>query len=241
MFTGKMEIGSRSDMESFARSSGATVGRSVTKNTDYLVIGKRVGATKLKKAEKHGVKILTEEEFLGAARNDVDSLEDYIQGLVKKGFDITYSSNEGDGFQATFEVDYPEDAASVGEALLCHARVSEVVKKRMKMAQGISYRSRTLKNLSKGFSPLVEGDESRGWSRSVDLSKFARNFRAISDDAVISGTVIVNDLKQCIEDLGVLAIHDKPLEESVIVVHVVGGAHKKSGRLQGFILERVWT
>jgi len=39
------------------------VGSAISKNTDYLVVGENAGS-KLKEAEKLGVKILTEDEFL---------------------------------------------------------------------------------------------------------------------------------------------------------------------------------
>ncbi|EOF9313019.1 BRCT domain-containing protein [Vibrio fluvialis] len=64
VFTGTMVQGSRSDMEKQAKSLGATVGKSVTGKTTYLVAGDKVGETKINAARSKGVKVLTEQEYL---------------------------------------------------------------------------------------------------------------------------------------------------------------------------------
>jgi DNA ligase (NAD+) len=64
VFTGTMQKGSRDDMETNARRLGAKVSGSVSSKTDYLVCGANTGAAKTTAAEKHGVKILTEDEYL---------------------------------------------------------------------------------------------------------------------------------------------------------------------------------
>lgn len=64
VFTGAMESGARSDMEAQARALGANVGGSVSSKTDLLVCGAKVGATKIQKAEKHGVRVISEAEYL---------------------------------------------------------------------------------------------------------------------------------------------------------------------------------
>lgn len=63
VFTGSMVTGKRGDMEKEAKSLGASVGKSITGKTDILVTGLKVGASKMEKAEKLGVKILTEEAY----------------------------------------------------------------------------------------------------------------------------------------------------------------------------------
>ncbi|MDX1535466.1 MAG: NAD-dependent DNA ligase LigA [Candidatus Spechtbacterales bacterium] len=63
VFTGSMEEMPRSDAESRVRELGGNPSNSVSKNTDYVVIGKNPGS-KYEKAKELGVKILTEEEFL---------------------------------------------------------------------------------------------------------------------------------------------------------------------------------
>jgi DNA ligase (NAD+) len=46
------------------RELGGTFQASIAKDTTYLVAGGKVGASKLKKAQAYGTKILTEEAFL---------------------------------------------------------------------------------------------------------------------------------------------------------------------------------
>ena len=43
---------------------GGKFQKSISKTTDFLVIGEKVGATKIEKAKKLGVKILEEDDFL---------------------------------------------------------------------------------------------------------------------------------------------------------------------------------
>lgn len=63
VFTGKMERGSREDMQDLARKMGAHVQTAVSGKTDFLVCGENVGAKKIEKAEKTGTRILSEDEF----------------------------------------------------------------------------------------------------------------------------------------------------------------------------------
>lgn len=64
VFTGAMSGGSRADMEKQAKNLGANVGKSITGKTDMLVTGAKVGASKMAKAEKLGVQILPESDYL---------------------------------------------------------------------------------------------------------------------------------------------------------------------------------
>jgi len=63
VFTGTMKSDKRANLEILLKSFGGKVGSAISKNTDYLVVGENAGS-KLKEAEKLGVKILTEDEFL---------------------------------------------------------------------------------------------------------------------------------------------------------------------------------
>ena len=63
VFTGKMLRGSREEMQNHARKLGAIVQTSVSGATDILVCGAKVGASKLEKASRLGVDIISEEDY----------------------------------------------------------------------------------------------------------------------------------------------------------------------------------
>ena len=54
---------SRPQMEEIVKKHGGKVSGSVSKNTDYLIVGENAGS-KLTKAQQLGIKILSEEELL---------------------------------------------------------------------------------------------------------------------------------------------------------------------------------
>ena len=64
VFSGSMRRGGRVDMEKQAKMLGAKVGSSVSSKTDFLVIGANVGATKTTAAERYGVTVITEDEYI---------------------------------------------------------------------------------------------------------------------------------------------------------------------------------
>jgi len=61
--TGTLKAFSREEAKKFVESLGGHFTDNLTKKTDYLVVGENPGS-KLEKANKYGIKILTEEEFL---------------------------------------------------------------------------------------------------------------------------------------------------------------------------------
>ncbi len=64
VFTGTMTSGSRKQLEQQAKELGAKVTSAVSSKCDYLVCGAKTGASKLAAAQKHGVQVLSEEEYL---------------------------------------------------------------------------------------------------------------------------------------------------------------------------------
>jgi len=62
--TGTLETMGRDQAAEHIRALGGTFQSSVAKDTTYLVAGANVGASKLKKAESYGTKVINEQEFL---------------------------------------------------------------------------------------------------------------------------------------------------------------------------------
>jgi DNA ligase (NAD+) len=64
VITGELASMSREEAEGLVRSLGGKAAGSVSKNTDFLVVGEKPGGTKMRAAEKHGTRLLGEAEFL---------------------------------------------------------------------------------------------------------------------------------------------------------------------------------
>ncbi len=62
--TGTLETMGRDEAAEKIRVLGGTFQTSVAKDTDYLVVGGKVGASKLKKAERYGTKIINEQQLV---------------------------------------------------------------------------------------------------------------------------------------------------------------------------------
>ncbi|MFA5742967.1 MAG: NAD-dependent DNA ligase LigA [Candidatus Paceibacterota bacterium] len=65
VFTGEMLSLSRNEAKEIVRKEGGDVSEAVSKNTNFVVAGANPGVSKMAKAGKLGVKVITEEEFLG--------------------------------------------------------------------------------------------------------------------------------------------------------------------------------
>ena len=64
VITGTLESMSRDEATAKIRELGGTFQTAVAKDTDYLVVGGKVGASKLKKAKQYGTEVINEEDFL---------------------------------------------------------------------------------------------------------------------------------------------------------------------------------
>jgi DNA ligase (NAD+) len=64
VITGTLETMGRDEAADKIRALGGIFQTSVAKDTNYLVVGGKVGASKLKKAQAYGTKILNEKEFI---------------------------------------------------------------------------------------------------------------------------------------------------------------------------------
>ncbi len=62
--TGSLESISRDEAAEKIRALGGTFQTAVAKDTDYLVVGGKVGASKLKKAEQYGTNVINEKQFV---------------------------------------------------------------------------------------------------------------------------------------------------------------------------------
>ncbi|MDL1964335.1 MAG: helix-hairpin-helix domain-containing protein, partial [Deltaproteobacteria bacterium] len=63
VFTGKMNYESREKIQEEARRLGAIVQTSISSKTDYLICGKKTGASKIEKAKKMNIQIISEEKY----------------------------------------------------------------------------------------------------------------------------------------------------------------------------------
>ena len=64
VFTGEMASGNRSSIQKQARRLGAKVQATVRSSAHFLITGMRPSSSKLQKAKKYNVTILTEQEYL---------------------------------------------------------------------------------------------------------------------------------------------------------------------------------
>ena len=72
LFTGTLSQLKRNEAEALVLQQGGQIAGTINKNLNYLVVGEKAGS-KLEKAQKLGIKILTEQEFVELVRKaDVD-------------------------------------------------------------------------------------------------------------------------------------------------------------------------
>ena len=80
VFTGSLSSMTRDEASEKVKALGGKVSSSVSKKTDYVILGDKAGS-KLKKAEDLGIKILTEQEFLNII-NDFHAIRIYQLTII---------------------------------------------------------------------------------------------------------------------------------------------------------------
>jgi len=71
VISGTFALHSRDEYKAMILQNGGKNSGSVSKNTDYILAGDNMGPAKLEKAEKLGVKIINEQDFLSFLHGEV--------------------------------------------------------------------------------------------------------------------------------------------------------------------------
>ena len=82
--TGELDRWSRKEIEEFIENLGGKVSSSVSKKTDYVIVGRNPGS-KFQKAQKLGVKVLNEEEFIKLVEERAEKTGERVKIPEKKG------------------------------------------------------------------------------------------------------------------------------------------------------------
>ncbi len=82
--TGELDRWSRKEIEEFIESLGGKVSSSVSKKTDYAIVGRNPGS-KYQKAQKLGVRILNEDEFIELVKERAKETGEKVEFPEKKG------------------------------------------------------------------------------------------------------------------------------------------------------------
>ena len=94
VFTGTMPTLDRATAQTMAQDAGAKVSGSVSKKTDYVVAGAEAGS-KLEKAQKLGVTVIDEAEFLRLLRENSGAADEEVSGAVAVQEKITEAAPAG--------------------------------------------------------------------------------------------------------------------------------------------------
>ena len=94
VFTGTLPTLDRATAQTMAQDVGAKVSGSVSKKTDYVVAGAEAGS-KLEKAQKLGVTVIDEAEFLRLLRENSGAADEEVSGAVAVQEKITEAAPAG--------------------------------------------------------------------------------------------------------------------------------------------------
>ena len=112
------------NLQDFCQLCGAEVAPDIEDEITVLVVGKNA-PTGIVSTVSSKVTRLSEGELLNLTEIIPASLTTFIDTLIKQGFDITFRSNEGDGFKTMFQ--WQTKLIDVRAALLAYIRQSEVI------------------------------------------------------------------------------------------------------------------
>ena len=73
MVSGTFREHSRDRLKELIEAHGGKVQSGVAANTDFIIAGDKMGPTKLQKAKKLGIRLVSEEEFIGMIGGDSGS------------------------------------------------------------------------------------------------------------------------------------------------------------------------
>ncbi len=97
VISGKFSLHSRDELKALIESHGGRNLAAVSGNVDYLVAGDNMGPAKLKKAEKLGIRIISEEEFIRMIEAGSNAGEDLNDAPAAEKFSSEESSASNSG------------------------------------------------------------------------------------------------------------------------------------------------
>lgn len=105
------------------------------------------------------------------------------------------------------------------------------------------------------YAPLIAASPERGFWREVELEELRDDLRGGASEYLAAGTAdarlfterrvpgshLVDRLRASLHEPAVVALHQVPSDESVVVWFALGGVSKSSGDLEVMLVERVWS
>ncbi len=237
VLAGKFEFGEREDLGYYLEKLEVDIADELSNDVDILIVGEETDE-EVAKAGEMGISAISEKEILNFPTNLPETLPAWIQSIIDANLDITVFSNEGDGFQEIIDIE--TDKENGKDALLAWARRHGRLRMHLTVAN-YSYPDSALADTVDGFESLLMMAQNPGYYRFYKPDFFAWEFYASGEGTYISGASLMNTVTHFVESPLVMLIQDKPIENSVDAWHLVGGIDKKTKRLVGFMIHRVWT
>lgn len=237
-FAGKLHHGDLDDYEYFVEQCGGEIADSVG-DAGLVILGSESSEAEAA-ARAAGTPVLSEDQFLNLTGTRPASASGLIEKLVQSGFDITPLSNEGDGFCETIDA-VPRETSDADAALLDYAREMSAISREFASLNAKDlYRPDQLAARVEDYMELVAGAPDLGWVAAEDPERFRWTVRAYSDDTIVSGVSLLDALGRCVDDITVLKVVDRPVEDNISSFYLCGGFDDR-GHLVGFVLKQVLT